>query len=125
MKKAIYKPTKQNTIILNEFDDYCEILLDGDYKTVSKSDIEFFSEIKISSLDELKKNIFINCVNRPLNDILYSYNTNRLTPETHQYKPLIKFLNSENNRVLIADEVGLGKTIEAGMIFKEIDKEKS
>lgn len=122
MKKAIYKPTKQNTIILNEFDDYCEILLDGDYKTVSKSDIEFFSEIKISSLDELKKNIFINCVNRPLNDILYSYNTNRLTPETHQYKPLIKFLNSENNRVLIADEVGLGKTIEAGMIFKEIDK---
>lgn len=70
----------------------------------------------------MKKNIFINCVNRPLNDILYSYNTNRLTPETHQYKPLIKFLNSENNRVLIADEVGLGKTIEAGMIFKEIDK---
>ena len=122
MKKAIYKPTKQNTIILNEFDNYCEILLDGDYKTVSKSDIEFFSEIKISSLDELKKNIFINCVNKPLNDILYSYNTNRLTPESHQYKPLIKFLNSENNRVLIADEVGLGKTIEAGMIFKEIDK---
>lgn len=122
MKKAIYKPTKQNTIILNEFDDYCEILLDGDYRTVSKNDIEFFAEINISSLNELKKNIFINCVNRPLNDILYSYNTNRLTPETHQYKPLIKFLNSENNRVLIADEVGLGKTIEAGMIFKEIDK---
>ena len=122
MKKAIYKPTKQNTIILNEFDDYCEILLDGDYKTVPKNDIEYFSEIKHSSLEELKENIFINCINKPLNDILYSYNTNRLTPETHQYKPLIKFLNSENNRVLIADEVGLGKTIEAGMIFKEIDK---
>lgn len=122
MKKAIYKPTNQNTIVLNEFDDYCEILLDGDYKTVSKNDIGFLDEIKILSFDELKRNIFINCVNKPLNDILYSYNTNRLTPETHQYKPLIKFLNSENNRVLIADEVGLGKTIEAGMIFKEIDK---
>lgn len=45
-----------------------------------------------------------------------------MTPEAHQYKPLVKFLNSENNRVLIADEVGLGKTIEAGMIYKEIDK---
>ena len=122
MKKAIYKPTNQNTIVLNEFDDYCEILLDGDYKTVSKNDITYLDEVKISSLDELKTNIFINCVNKPLNDILYSYNTNRLTPETHQYKPLIKFLNSENNRVLIADEVGLGKTIEAGMILKEIDK---
>ena len=122
MKKAIYKPTNQNTIVLNEFDGYCEILLDGDYKTVSKNDITYLNEVKISSLDELKTNIFINCVNKPLNDILYSYNTNRLTPETHQYIPLIKFLNSENNRVLIADEVGLGKTNEAGMILKEIDK---
>ena len=34
--------------------------------------------------------------------------------------PLIKYLNSDNNRILIADEVGLGKTIEAGMIYKEI-----
>ena len=48
MKKAIYKPTKQNTIILNEFDDYCEILLDGDYKTVPKNDIEFLSKFTAS-----------------------------------------------------------------------------
>ena len=54
MKKAIYKPTNQNTIVLNEFDDYCEILLDGDYKTVSKNDITYLDEVKISSLDELK-----------------------------------------------------------------------
>ena len=60
MKKAIYKPTKQNTIILNEFDGYCEILLDGDYKTVPKNDIEYFSEIKHSSLEELKENIKSN-----------------------------------------------------------------
>lgn len=123
MQKGLYKPTKQNIVITEQYDEYFEILLDGDYKTVPKNDIEIISsEIKISTLDELKENIFINCVKKPLSDILYSYNTNRLTPEPHQYKPLIKFLNSENNRVLIADEVGLGKTIEAGMIFKEIDK---
>lgn len=123
MKKAIYKPTKQNTVIINEFGDYCEILLDGEYKTVSKNDLEFIvSQTRLATLEELKENIFINCIKTPLSDILYSYNTNRLTPEPHQYKPLIKFLNSQNNRVLIADEVGLGKTIEAGMIFKEIDK---
>jgi len=123
VKKGLYKPTNQNIIIISEIDGYCEILLNGEYKTVCVSDIEVAeTEIRLSSLDELKKNIFISCIINPLSDILYSHNTNRLTPEPHQYKPLIKFLNSENSRVLIADEVGLGKTIEAGMIFKEIDK---
>lgn len=118
LKKAIYKPTKQNTVIINEFGDYCEILLDGEYKTVSKNDLEFIvSQTRLATLEELKENIFINCIKTPLSDIFYSYNTNRLTPEPHQYKPLIKFLNSQNNCVLIADEVGLGKTIEAGMIL--------
>ena len=124
MKKAIYKPTNQNTIILSQENGYCEILLDGEYKTVSSKDILLeVDEQQLSSLDELKENIFINCIKNPLSDILYSYNTNRLTPEPHQYKSLIKFLNSENSRVLIADEVGLGKTIEAGMILKEIDRQ--
>jgi len=121
--KALYKPTSQNTIVLNEFEQYCEILLDGEYKTVLKNDLKFLNDtLKLSSLEDFKENIFLNCIKNPLSDILYSYNTNRLIPEPHQYKPLIKFLNSENNRVLIADEVGLGKTIEAGMIYKEIDK---
>jgi len=123
VKKGVYLPTSQNTIILNEMDDYCEILLDGEYKTVPKYDLSFQSDsIQISPLSDLKENVFLNCIKNPLSDILYSYNTNRLTPEPHQYKPLIKFLYSDNNRILIADEVGLGKTIEAGMIFKEIDK---
>ena len=123
LKKGFYKPTKQNIIIIDEFEDYCEILLDGEYKTVLKNEIQILSSgINISAFSELKENIFISCIRNLLSDILYSYNTNRLTPEAHQYKPLVKFLNSENNRVLIADEVGLGKTIEAGMIYKEIDK---
>lgn len=103
-------------------DDYCEILIDGDYKTVSKIDLELQEKQTFSTLDKLKENVFLNCIKKPLSDILYSYNTNRLTPEPHQYKPLLKFLTSENNRILIADEVGLGKTIEAGMIYKEIDR---
>lgn len=38
----------------------------------------------------------------------------------YQYKPLLKFLHSDNHRLLIADEVGLGKTIEAGHIMMEL-----
>jgi superfamily II DNA or RNA helicase len=38
----------------------------------------------------------------------------------HQFIPLVKFLRSDNRRILIADEVGLGKTIEAGHILQEL-----
>lgn len=123
MVKAIYKPSNENTIVIKDLGEYCEVMLGGEFKTVPKKDIEIISlKNHLATLDDMKENIFLNCIKSPLSDILYSYNTNRLTPEPHQYKPLIKFLNSENNRILIADEVGLGKTIEAGMILKEIDK---
>lgn len=38
----------------------------------------------------------------------------------YQYIPLLKFLYSNNKRLLVADEVGLGKTIEAGHILMEL-----
>ena len=40
--------------------------------------------------------------------------------KAYQFKPLLKFLNSDNKRILVADEVGLGKTIEAGHIMLEM-----
>ncbi len=44
--------------------------------------------------------------------------------KAYQFKPLLKFLNSTNRRLLIADEVGLGKTIEAGHIMMELSGRK-
>jgi SNF2 family DNA or RNA helicase len=38
----------------------------------------------------------------------------------HQFTPVLKFLDSPVGRLLIADEVGLGKTIEATFIWKEL-----
>jgi SNF2 family DNA or RNA helicase len=40
--------------------------------------------------------------------------------KAYQFKPLLKFLNSDNRRLLVADEVGLGKTIEAGHVMLEL-----
>lgn len=123
MSKAIYIPTHENTVVLSKSDTHCEILLHGDFKTVPIGDIRFADQnVKLSTLQEFKDNVFISLVQKPVDDIFYSHNANRFTPEPHQYKPLIKILNSENNRILIADEVGLGKTIEAGMIYQEISK---
>ncbi len=38
---------------------------------------------------------------------------------SHQYRPLLTLLDSPATGLLIADEVGLGKTIEAGLIWTE------
>ena len=38
----------------------------------------------------------------------------------HQFKPVMKFIESTTGRLLIADEVGLGKTIEAMYIWEEL-----
>ena len=40
--------------------------------------------------------------------------------KAYQFIPLLKFINSDTNRLLVADEVGLGKTIEAGHIMLEL-----
>lgn len=124
MKRAIYIPTNTNTVITQMVDeDFVEILLDGEFKIVSKEEIKTVDErFNTVSFDYFNQCMLVSLIKNPSSDLLYSLNTNKLTPEPHQYKPLIKFLNSQNNRLLIADEVGLGKTIEAGMIYKEVDK---
>ena len=38
----------------------------------------------------------------------------------YQFKPVLKLLQTPTNGILIADEVGLGKTIEAGLIWTEL-----
>ena len=38
----------------------------------------------------------------------------------HQFKPVLTFFSSTIGRILIADEVGLGKTIEAIYIWREL-----
>ncbi len=58
-------------------------------------------------------------INEPVRDTLYSYQASRTDLHGYQYIPLLKYLNSQFGRILIADEVGLGKTIEAGYILQE------
>ena len=55
-----------------------------------------------------------------LADIIYSMEATDTTFYAYQFKPVVKLLQSAGTGILIADEVGLGKTIEAGLIWTEL-----
>ena len=51
---------------------------------------------------------------------LYSLHAARIDPIPYQFRPVLKFIQSDRPRLLIADSVGVGKTIEAGLILREL-----
>ena len=73
--------------------------------------------------DYSKKNTTFKIKNSN-NSTISSLKASRTLFRAYQFKPLLKFLNSPNRRLLVADEVGLGKTIEAGHIMLELKARK-
>ncbi|WP_433496831.1 DEAD/DEAH box helicase [Sphaerimonospora sp. CA-214678] len=60
----------------------------------------------------------------PLTDTLYSFASSKTVFRAYQFKPVLKMLTGSSGRILIADEVGLGKTIEAGLIWSELEQRR-
>src|SRR6266566_1904060 len=63
-------------------------------------------------------------LNHPSLATLYSLNAARVNYIPYQFRPVLKFIHSDRPRLLIADEVGVGKTIEAGLILRELQARK-
>ncbi len=73
--------------------------------------------------DYAKKNTTFKIKNSN-NSTISSLKASKTVFKSYQFKPLMKFLNSPTRRLLVADEVGLGKTIEAGHIMLELKARK-
>ena len=91
----------------NEFLQVAYADLDPVSSALSLSNIRFTS-IAAKIKDEIAKK-----------NILAPYESS-LLPLPHQILVLEKVMKSAQNRFLLADEVGMGKTIEAGLILKEL-----
>ena len=69
---------------------------------------------------DLRRTITHTRLTGRLADVIYSMETTGTDFYAHQFKPVVKLMNSVSRGILIADEVGLGKTIEAGLIWTEL-----
>jgi superfamily II DNA or RNA helicase len=74
---------------------------------------------RYGTVDDLRRRITFEKLRGMLTDVFYSMKTSEIDFYPHQFKPVLRFIDSATNRLLIADEVGLGKTIEAGLIWTE------
>lgn len=82
--------------------------------------IELIEMGKFGRASDLRRNLTHIRLSGRLANLIYSMDTTNTDFYPYQFKPVLKFLNTPNNGLLIADEVGLGKTIEAGLIWTEL-----
>lgn len=82
--------------------------------------LELIREGRYGRVDDLRQLLtHIHLAGR-LSNVVYAMGLTQTDFYPHQYKPLLTLLDSPVNGLLIADEVGLGKTIEAGLIWTEL-----
>lgn len=75
---------------------------------------------RYGAASHLRGAITLSRLSGKLANLIYSLNTTNTTFFPYQFKPVLQFLDSPSRGILIADEVGLGKTIEAGLIWTEL-----
>lgn len=75
---------------------------------------------RLGRSEDLRRSLTHVHLSGRLANLVYSMGVTNTEFFPHQYKPLLTLLESPANGLLIADEVGLGKTIEAGLIWTEL-----
>ncbi|WP_026295740.1 DISARM system SNF2-like helicase DrmD [Aromatoleum toluclasticum] len=81
---------------------------------------ELMREGRYGRVDDLRRLLTHVHLAGRLANVVYAMGLTQTDFYPHQYKPLLTLLDSPVNGLLIADEVGLGKTIEAGLIWTEL-----
>jgi superfamily II DNA or RNA helicase len=89
-------------------------------KDVSDHPVDLLRQGDFGRAADLRANLTHIRLDGRLADLIYSMETTNTDFYAYQFKPVLNFLDSPSGGLLIADEVGLGKTIEAGLIWTEL-----
>jgi len=79
-----------------------------------------FRANKLSAPEDFRRTVTHLRMTGDLADMIYSLGATNTDFHAYQFKPVLKLLNAVSRGLLVADEVGLGKTIEAGLIWTEL-----
>lgn len=82
--------------------------------------IDLLREGNLGTPKDLRRTLIHVRLTGKLADLIYSMEATNTDFYAYQFKPVIKLLKAPTNSILIADEVGMGKTIEAGLIWTEL-----
>lgn len=77
-------------------------------------------EGRFGKVRDLQRLITYEKLKGTLHEVIYSMEAAQIDFYPYQFKPVLKFINSPTERLIIADEVGLGKTIESALIWMEL-----
>lgn len=97
-------------------EDQLEIL----HRALSNDPYAVLESCRLGRSEDLRRSLTHVHLSGRLANLVYSMGITNTEFFAHQYKPLLTLLESPADGLLIADEVGLGKTIEAGIIWTEL-----
>ena len=81
---------------------------------------EQLDDVQFLSAEQFHAYLTALQIRHPSLSTLYSLNAARVDFIPYQFRPVLRFIRSDRPRLLIADGVGVGKTIEAGLILREL-----
>ena len=100
-----------------------KVLVNGKTLTFFEDQIDAFdseSESLVYNAREVNSLLTARLILNPSVSSLYSLNSAKIDYIPYQFRPVLKIIKSDSPRILIADGVGVGKTIEAGLVLKEL-----
>ena len=97
------------------------VFIGGSAKLVPIGELELVPDLVQLSPEDFRVALTQRRLEHPSTDQFLSYRASRTKLLYHQFLPVKKMLESPDQRLLIADEVGTGKTIEAGLIWAELE----